>query len=251
MLPVMGIEELEATAAQGWRAPEEDRLGDWLLRAADGFTGRANSVLAIGDPGMPAAAAIEAVRRWYTARGLPAMVAIPYPLGRPGRSPLDRFLGERRWTVRAGAATVMTSTAAAVRTHASPWPVGLDTEPGDAWLAMYHPHGQRVPPVARKLLTSAPWQVFASVRADGQVLAIGRIAGAGEWAGLTAIEVHPRHRRRGLATAVTNALVGAAVGHGAKGLYLQVENDNAGARALYRRTGFAEHHGYHYRVAPA
>jgi hypothetical protein len=37
------ITELEAAAADGWRAPEEAALGDWRLRAAEGFTGRANS----------------------------------------------------------------------------------------------------------------------------------------------------------------------------------------------------------------
>ena len=31
------IGELEVIAAKGWRAPEEERLGRWLLRAAQGF----------------------------------------------------------------------------------------------------------------------------------------------------------------------------------------------------------------------
>ena len=31
------IPDLEHRAALGWRAPEEERLGDWLLRAAGGF----------------------------------------------------------------------------------------------------------------------------------------------------------------------------------------------------------------------
>src|SRR5258708_19739629 len=64
MLPVMGIEELEAAAAQGWRPLEEERLGDWRLRAAEGFTGRANSALAIRDPGLSLAAATDAVPPW-------------------------------------------------------------------------------------------------------------------------------------------------------------------------------------------
>ena len=35
------------------------------------------------------------------------------------------------------------------------------------------------------------------------------------------------------------------------GLYLQVEDTNEAGRALYHRTGFTDHHSYHYRVAPA
>ena len=49
----ISIPDLEQRAALGWRAPQEDRLGDWVLRAAGGFTGRANSALAAGDPGRP------------------------------------------------------------------------------------------------------------------------------------------------------------------------------------------------------
>lgn len=101
-----------------------------------------------------------------------------------------------------------------------------------------------------RLLTSAPWQVFGSVRADGQTIAIGRVAGAAGWSGLTAVEVDPRYRRGGLATAITMALTTLAANRGAGHIYPQVENDNTAARALYRRLGFADHHGYHYRVAP-
>jgi len=38
--------------------------------------------------------------------------------------------------------------------------------------------------------------------------------------------------------------------HGATRLYLQVEEGNQAARRLYRRSGFTDHHGYHYRIAP-
>ena len=74
------IIELERMAAAHWRGTEEERLGDWLLRAAEGFTGRANSVLPLGDPGMPLDEALAAVTRWYRARGLRPMIAVPTPL---------------------------------------------------------------------------------------------------------------------------------------------------------------------------
>ena len=79
------IGELEIIAAKGWRAPEEERLGGWLLRAAQRFTGRANSALAAGDPGIPLAEAVLAVRRWYAERELPAMGRYALPAGPPGR----------------------------------------------------------------------------------------------------------------------------------------------------------------------
>jgi GNAT superfamily N-acetyltransferase len=278
----ISIPDLEQRAALGWRAPEEERLGEWLLRAADGFTGRVNSVLATGDPGCPLDQAAQVVQDWYQARGLPAMIAIPYPAGRPEAVPLDGFLAGLGWGVRARTATVMTAQAGQVARAArtvlagggpagpaggspasmpmgapvsldveAPIGVDMDPEPSDEWLALYHYGGQpSLPPIARQVLTSAPWQAFASIRAHGQTIAIGRVAAAADWAGLTAIEVAPGYRRRGLATTVTAALAGQAAAHGAEHVYLQVEDDNEPARMLYRRIGFTAHHDYHYRIAP-
>ena len=245
------IGELEVIAAKGWRAPEEERLGGWLLRAAQGFTGRANSALAAGEPGIPLAEAVQAVRRWYAERDLPAIVAVPYPLGRPGDSDTDRFLGQHGWGIRADPAVVMVAPAAAVAQPRLAERVDLHPEPTRAWLDHYHYRRQRLPPVARQLLVSAPFQAFASISRDGGIVAIGRIAEADGWGRLTAVEVHPSHRRTGLATAITAALATAAAAQGAASLYLQVAAGNHAARALYARAGFTEHHGYHYRVAPA
>jgi ribosomal protein S18 acetylase RimI-like enzyme len=228
--------------------------GGWLLRAAGGFTGRANSALAAGDPGMPLADAVAEVSRWYATRGLPALVSVAYPIDDPQASPVDRFLAGLGWPVRPGAATVMTAASAAVADATADATaavrVDLDAEPDELWLARYRFRGRPLPAIARRLLLSAPWQRFASAREAGAAIAVGRVAVANDWAGLTAVEVDPAHRRRGLGRAITGALAAAAVQRGAADLYLQVENDNAAARTLYRQAGFADHHGYHYRVAP-
>jgi ribosomal protein S18 acetylase RimI-like enzyme len=248
---VISADELEWRAAGTWRAPRFERLGDWLLRAADGFTGRANSALAAGDPGRPLPAAIDAVRAWYAGLGQPAMIAVPLPMAGPAGE-LDGLLDAGGWSRRDGPAIVMTARPEAIAALApgAPLAVRVSGEPGEDWLGMYHYRGQRLPPMARRLLLSAPWQAFASVREDGATIAIGRVAADAGWAGITAIETDPRHRRRGLATAVTAALAALAVEQGATGLYLQVEDGNAAARTLYERMGFTGHHRYHYRIAP-
>lgn len=244
------IAELEAVAARGWRAPEEAALGGWLLRAAGGFTGRANSALAVGDPGLPLADAITAVCGWYAARGLPPMIAVPHPLGRPGDCPVDRFLSQRGWGIRPGPAVVMTTATAGVVRSGPAAAAELRPEPDQAWLDLYHGYRKELPPVARRLLLSAPFQAFASIRRDGGTVAIGRVAVAAGWGGLSAVAVHPAYRRAGLAAAITAALAEVAAGRGAPRLYLQVEEDNTAARALYARCGFTAHHGYHYRTVP-
>ena len=84
--------ELERMAAAHWRGTEEEWLGEWLLRAADGFTGRANSALPLGDPGLPLDEALDYVTGWYRARELTPMISVPLPLssgGDPAASGLD------------------------------------------------------------------------------------------------------------------------------------------------------------------
>ena len=123
--------------------------------------------------------------------------------------------------------------------------------PDEAWLACYHYQGAELPARAVRLLLSAPWQAFASLAAGGETAAVGRVSVAAGWAGITAVDVDPRYRRRGLGTMMTRALAAEAARQGARRVFLQVEEGNLAARALYARCGFAGVHRYHYRVAPA
>jgi ribosomal protein S18 acetylase RimI-like enzyme len=246
------IDALELAAAQAWRAPDEARLGEWLLRAADGFTSRANSVLALGDPGLPLPAAIDQVLDWYRGRDLPAQVAIAYPPDGPAGHPIDGLLADLGWTVRGGA-LVMTgplSDITGLMAAGDAARVEVLDEPDNGWLDCYRWHEEVPAPVSRQVFVSAPWQAFGAIRAVGETVSIGRVAIAAGWAGLTAIRVDPQHRRPGLAQLMTVALAQKAKSRGAHGLYLQVETGNAAARALYERMGFTYHHAYHFRLAP-
>jgi N-acetylglutamate synthase len=255
-----GLDDLERAAAEHWQAADRAALGEWVLRAAGGFTGRANSALPVGDPGRPLGAAVDAVTAWYGSRGLPAMIVVPQPL-RPEpvavgpADSLDGLLAARGWTIRPGAAVVMTAAIAELAGRGAALAPGvtvtMTSEPDPGWLSMYHYRGEPLPGAALDLLLSAPWQAFATLAAGGQAAAIGRVSVAAGWAGITAVEVAAGCRRQGLGTAVTAALARAAAERGVDRVFLQVEEDNSAARALYARCGFRDVHTYHYRVAPA
>lgn len=251
------IIELERTAAAHWRGTEELWLGDWLLRAAEGFTGRANSALPLGDPGLPLDEALAAVTEWYRARGLAPMIAIPVPLDaqQPGLA-LDDQLSQRHWGTRSSPAYVMVADlplgGRLSDSLAADREIRVTGEPDDAWAAMYHYRGQdHLPPIARKVLTSAEGQSFVSIRAGEDILAISRLSVAAGWAGITAVEVNPAYRRQGLGVAITAAACREAERRGIRQVFLQVEVTNAPARALYERLGFRYSHWYQYRVAPS
>ncbi|MBX7547579.1 GNAT family N-acetyltransferase [Streptomyces sp. NPDC004232] len=249
--PAASYEELARVGARGWQPVESERLGQWELRAASGFTRRANSVLPLGDPGLPLDAALDAVRRWYGERGLPAYVQTA--TGAEGTQELLCAELERRGWVREVSAEVWTGALAPVADRAEGAGVALAREADEAWLARYQRKG--VSEVALRVLGTGPSVWFATVPGDtGDAVAppaaIGRCVVDGRWAGFAAVEVDPARRRQGLATEVMAALARRALDEGASAAWLQVETDNEDARALYAALGFTPHHTYHHYRAP-
>ncbi|GAA1840124.1 GNAT family N-acetyltransferase [Asanoa iriomotensis] len=237
---------LELAADAAWPAPTRGRLGDWLLRSADGWTGRANSALPIGDPDRPLEAAIDAIEAWYAQHGQPAMVNTPLPLAAPVGAALDA----RGWTARP---LVLVQTAPLPPLTADAPGVSLTKTPGDDWLAIYEARKKSLPPAARHVLSAPPEVRFAGVYDGDTLIAAGRGAVVGEqnrWLHLGSIEVVPAYRRTGLARAVTAALANWGAELGATGAFLQVEERNTAAVALYGGLGFTTHHSYLTREQP-
>ncbi|WP_343059821.1 GNAT family N-acetyltransferase [Micromonospora jinlongensis] len=300
---------LERAADEAWPAPTRGRIGDWLLRSADGWTGRANSALPIGDPDRPLAAAVDEVERWYAEQGQPAMINTPLPLAAPVGTELDA----RGWTARpptlvqtaplplpapssvgtppaagraelaggqaelageqadlaggqadlaggqAGAAgeqaDIAGGQAGGAGGQARRWEsvvVELATAPSEGWLAVAAGRKGGLPDAARHVLTAVDQVRFAHGYVDGTLVAVGRgtVTGQGRWLGLSLIEVSPVARRQGLARQVIHELAAWGVSAGATRAFLQVEQHNTAAVALYQRLGFVTHHTYLTRVAP-
>lgn len=242
---------LELAADEAWPAPVRAQLGDWLLRAADNWTGRANSALPVGDPDRPLPEAVDAVCEWYATHGQPALVNTPLPLAAPVGAELDT----RGWSA-SPPVLVQTAALSAVR-EAAPVradlpEVELRETPTEDWLAVAAGRKGGMPESARAVLTGPERVRFARLHLDGQLVAVGRgtVTGPDRWLGLTLVEVVEAYRRRGLAVHVLRALVdwGAALGAGRA--FLQVEQRNEPAVALYARLGFTTHHTYVTRRAP-
>jgi ribosomal protein S18 acetylase RimI-like enzyme len=248
--PHIGTAELELVAAEGWRPLESHRLGDWQLRASGGFTGRANSALVVGNPGVTLGAAVDYVIDWYRSRSLRPTFAIPLPL----RKDVDDALGEAGWTrfnltdVLTTKVEPLTHQKRAAAQAGSEYSIQVGRKPDADWLASYRYRGESLPPHAVKMMTNAAHPVFVTVRTDAAVAAIARGAITPGWLGITAVEVDEGHRRRGLGTHVVQTLAEYAARQGCDDVYLQVTNDNVSAHALYARLGFTSHHQYVYRA---
>jgi GNAT superfamily N-acetyltransferase len=231
------IVALEEAAALGWPAPETARLGGWLLRAGEGWTRRANSALLLGDPGVPLPDALDRVRDWYVSRGLLPRLAIPLP----AMAPADHAAARAGWSLDVDV-EVLT---AAVRPGPPDPGVRLAAGPSPEWAAVYQ--AKTVPPVGFRILTAPRTVVFGSLVDGDTTVAIGRGVVTDGWLGVAAMEVHPDHRRRGLAGRLLRGLLAWGAAAGATRCYLQVESTNPAALALYAGLGFNPHHRYRMR----
>ncbi len=224
VLPASSAEPLERALDPTWPGLRRARLGGWLLRQGRGVTGRANSVLAVGDPEVPFEEALSLAREWYE-----------------GPVTLQAVVGGRR-AAEALAAGFVAAKPTIVMTRPAADPPAVDEEvvgdgsPDEAWRSICGVSGDRLAEV-----TVAPARYL---RLGDR--AAGRVALAGQWAVLTCVEVVEGERGRGLGRRITRALLAEAARLGAKHVALQVEESNAVAIALYDSEGFEEHHRYCY-----
>lgn len=238
------VDVAERRAVDGWPPLERVDLGEWVVRASEGFSARANSALLVGEPGAAWPEAVARVRRFYDERALLARAQVV------AGSEHEARLRQEGWQPSPGYATTVSfliGGVAGVRRALRGAPdvdVALHGRVTAQWLADDE-RAQRFLEPATRVLEGPEEVVFASVVEDGTVVAKGRASlsvRADVWAGVTDVHVAPSHRRGGLAGAVLQALLGWAAERGATAAYLQVRGDNDAALALYDRIGFVEHH---------
>ncbi|MFT4295072.1 MAG: GNAT family N-acetyltransferase [Micropruina sp.] len=201
------------------------------------------------------AEALDRVVAWYAERGLAPRLQLPARLPEASGAEAGTELlpevaawcdargwGSEPWTLVMLRAAGPSGVGVGVPGVELRW----SDRPDDDWLTLYHRAGAQLPDAARRVIAAAPAQ-YLSVRVDGGLAGIGRVAPAGEVAVLTAIEVAARCRRRGFGTLITETLAARGVRDGARFSALQVFADNTAAVALYRRLGFVADHRYRYR----
>ena len=280
--PVSPIEDVATIAAAGWPAAVTERLGGWLLRAAHGGSGRANSVLPTGESGLPIGAAIEAVREWYADRALPARFTELTRLGgltprfRRDPSDLRAELDRQGWDrvdpmlvlvgdLRRMPVTKEGSAPATAARAGQPEGIVLagngdalaywSNSPDEQWWAV-----DGAEAVRRQEMTLAAARYLTLIRRDtakatastgspgiGTPLAVVRLAVTRDWCGVSNLTTAPDARGAGWGRAALAEALAEGRRAGARFAYLQVREDNKVARSLYADMGFTAHHGYAYR----
>ncbi|WP_162907817.1 GNAT family N-acetyltransferase, partial [Allorhizocola rhizosphaerae] len=208
---VPDVNGVELAAAEAMPAPTVEMLGDWWLRAAEGYTGRANSALPIGSPGVPLDSAIAKVIDFYRAHGLPPQMDVPLPLYRIVARALDRGGWSLKCTVLVQVIDLPDLVANTPDT-----PAFFHTDkPTPEMLAMISGRRGPLPAAANHVLTAVKTVTFCGYEENGALLAMARGTVTRGWLGLHHVETAAAARRRGLARAAVGALARWGEAHGA------------------------------------
>lgn len=218
----LSADEVARRCAASFRPLETEQVGDWVLRYTGGTDGPPDSILPIGDPGIPLDDALERARAFYA---------------RHDRTPVAQVV--------AGSAT---QAALEDRGWTRLRPEDADTDVllvGVAQLsrALSAVDTGQVRFAADPALDEA---AFASVDQDGAPVARARVSLDDDWALAADLAVVPGHRRHGLGRTLTAALTDWAAERGASVMACQVVGDNDPAQRLCADLGFARHHSFRY-----
>ena len=212
----VSVREAESHAAPLWPSVVREPLGEWELRTeptpVDRLRKRANSCLAMGDPGLPLAEAVDTVVSFYRSRQRTPMVQVE------ADSDLERWFAGVGWEpVAGGDALFLLGSIARARRLLGPVP-------------------------------ETPEVVADGARATAGIRerSVGKAALDGDWLGVHDVFVQPEHRRKGLAGGVLAALLEWGAEQGATTVWLHVETGNEPALALYDALGLTVHHGCRY-----
>lgn len=216
----VSVRETESHAAPLWPQVQRRPVGEWELRLDPAPVGRplkrANSCLAIGDPGVPLADAIERAVRFYRDHDRPPLLQVE-----PG-SETESALRDAGWSpVPGGDAQMLVGSLARARRALT---VGDDVI---------------------ELIEDGPRAVSRCVIGEA-VVGTAEAAYDGDWLGLHSLLVDPAHRRQGVASALVARLLEFGAENGCLTVWLHVETDNTPALAMYEALGLTAHHQCRY-----
>jgi N-acetylglutamate synthase len=219
-------------------------IGGWLVALGAGAARRSRSAAPLSHYLAADPAALDAIEAAYAGRGLtpgfricdaPGLAGVRDALAARGYRP------EQPTLVKLGETTGM-------RAICVGEPAQVSEAPDETWKAVFLGPGFDPADGASRidLLTRSGQNRFGAVREGGAALAVGVASFGDGWASVHGMRTAAERRGQGLAGRVLGGLARAAEDRGLTRVFLQVEEPNAPARALYRRAGFRPAWRYFY-----
>jgi N-acetylglutamate synthase len=236
------VRRLERALLRVWPDIESMAQNGWVVRFAQGYSGRSNSASAIEQDAMLDELALNAIEQFYLARNVQPRVRIS-PLSHAAVWPL---LQQRGYAIADENHTMIMHLASAATRPAAP--VSHQSAPSASWLdgvCRSQTASKRSPEKLLAILSRLQVPAtFATFHEDGKPVAFGFSAIDKGCAELGCIMVDEDRRGQGFGRAVVASLMDWARQRGAATAFLQVSQDNAPALHLYKRLGFATLYDY-------
>ncbi|MFN3522857.1 MAG: GNAT family N-acetyltransferase [Phenylobacterium sp.] len=235
----MTPEEVEAIeratiAAVSPRAVRE--IGGWIVALDAGTIRRAASAAPLRHDLIADPAVLDAIEAAFASEGLrPAVRLCDAPALESVRAELLRrgYRSEQPTLVKTAAVADMRAVSRAA-------PADMLHRPDEAWASVFTGEGFDPIDGAHRVaaLSRSADAAYGAVREGGTTLAVGVAAFGHGWASVHGMRTSKARRGEGLAGRVLAGLAEACAARDVAKVFLQVEEANAPARALYRRAGF-------------
>ena len=238
------IEELSLNA---WPALQTLQYDGWVLRFANGYTRRANSINPLYPSDLGVDEKLHFCEAFYRGRSLPVVFKIT---DQSLPAELDQYLDEVGYAKEAGTSVQTLDLGTFDQKPAANLIFWEDVQ--DEWLEafcrMSPGVGAHTPTLRQMLLNILPRRCFAAVRVDGRIIACGLGVAQSGCVGIFDIVTDSAFRLRGFGRQVVSGLLTWGKANQADAAYLQVMLNNTPALNLYSTLGFAEQYQYWYRV---
>ena len=239
------IRPLEEKMFNAWPSLQQVLFDGWVLRFAQGYTRRANSVNFLYGGTQGVRQKIEWCSNVYRRQNLRPVFRVT-PLAQPAH--IDPLLADLAFT-RQSPTSVQTLNLMSLATTEVE---GFQFSPefSGEWLSRFEQLQGVTPNIAHQAILQniVPATCYATLSSNNEIVACGLGVLEGKTVGLYDIVTHASRRRQGFGYALILNILHWAKQWGATQAYLSVEKGNDPALNLYAKLGFSEVYEYWYRV---
>jgi len=240
-------QRIEEASLNAWPALQLKLYDGWVLKYAEGYTKRANSVNVLFNSNIDLHEKVAVCERFYTGKGLPPVFRLT-SFNAP--SGLDQLLEQRGYRQVDQSHVLcmdlvgryfLQETGAVMRDEELPEWLHIYARLSGSTVERQQTHG--------KILEAIPTRRYpVTVTVEGRAVACGLGVLEDEFLGLFDLVTAIGERGKGYGARLITGLLNRAIAEGARYAYLQVMGRNTSARRLYERLGFRELYHYWYRT---
>lgn len=239
------IRACESRIVNAWPAPTTLVIDDWVVRFANGYSGRANSASALQADAEMDEATLALVEQLYAEAGLPPRIRFTPLVAESAR----RRFAERGYRIETASFGMVAELDPA--RHVVLPEMRVDPRATEAWIAGVCSH-QTGSKRNREHLSAIVSGVrlpaaFATLMHEGRPAAYAMSVTERGMAEIGAVIVDESLRGKGLGKKLMLGLMGWAAAQGCGLAYLQVDQSNGLAFEMYRRLGFRQLYAYETR----